>query len=62
MEELTEMLTWYQLDLHKKPIGLLNIDGYYDYFLQWVRPVCPVLYYRLQNEKHKKHNDPLVFF
>lgn len=30
MEELFEMLTWAQLALHKKPIGLLNIDGFYD--------------------------------
>lgn len=30
MEELFEMLTWAQLGLHAKPIGLLNIGGYYD--------------------------------
>lgn len=30
LEELFEMLTWSQLGLHKKPIGLLNINGYYD--------------------------------
>jgi hypothetical protein len=30
MEELFEMLTWGQLGLHKKPVGLLNINGYYD--------------------------------
>lgn len=30
MEELFEMLTWAQLGLHKKPIGLLNVDGFYD--------------------------------
>ncbi len=30
MDELFEMLTWAQLGLHKKPIGLLNINGYYD--------------------------------
>lgn len=30
MEELFEMLTWSQLGLHKKPIGLLNVNGYYD--------------------------------
>lgn len=30
MDELFEMLTWAQLSLHKKPIGLLNIDGFYD--------------------------------
>ncbi|KAL8498990.1 hypothetical protein ACS0TY_022085 [Phlomoides rotata] len=30
MEELLEMITWAQLGIHKKPIGLLNVDGYYD--------------------------------
>ena len=30
MEELFEMLTWAQLGLHGKPIGLLNTNGYYD--------------------------------
>jgi len=30
MEELFEMLTWSQLGLHKKPIGMLNIDGFYN--------------------------------
>lgn len=30
LEELTEMLTWLQLGLHRKPIGLLNVEGYFD--------------------------------
>ncbi len=30
MEELFEMLTWGQLGLHSKPVGLLNVNGYYD--------------------------------
>jgi uncharacterized protein (TIGR00730 family) len=29
MEELFEMLTWAQLGLHQKPIGLLNTNGFY---------------------------------
>ena len=29
-EELFEMITWGQLGLHTKPIGLLNINGFYD--------------------------------
>jgi uncharacterized protein (TIGR00730 family) len=33
LEELTEMLTWLQLGIHAKPIGLLNLDGYFDGFL-----------------------------
>jgi uncharacterized protein (TIGR00730 family) len=30
LEELFEMLTWAQLGLHKKPIGILNTNGFYD--------------------------------
>lgn len=30
MEELFEMLTWGQLALHKKPMGLLNTANFYD--------------------------------
>jgi len=29
LEELFEMLTWGQLGLHQKPVGLLNINGYF---------------------------------
>ncbi|XP_031563319.1 probable cytokinin riboside 5'-monophosphate phosphoribohydrolase LOGL1 [Actinia tenebrosa] len=35
-EELLEMITWRQLGLHKKPIGILNIAGFYDKMLDWV--------------------------
>jgi uncharacterized protein (TIGR00730 family) len=31
MEELFEMLTWGQLGIHKKPIGILNIKNFYDH-------------------------------
>jgi len=31
LEELFEILTWAQLGLHKKPIGLLDVDGFYDH-------------------------------
>jgi len=30
MEEFFELLTWLQLGLHSKPIGLLNVNHYYD--------------------------------
>jgi uncharacterized protein (TIGR00730 family) len=36
MDELFEMLTWAQLGLHQKPIGLLNFNGYYDHLLKFV--------------------------
>lgn len=30
LDEFFEILTWKQLHLHEKPIGILNIDGFYD--------------------------------
>jgi uncharacterized protein (TIGR00730 family) len=35
-EELFEILTWAQLGLHKKPIGLLNINEFYTPLLNMV--------------------------
>jgi uncharacterized protein (TIGR00730 family) len=34
LEELAEILTWSQLGLIKAPIGILNINGYYDHLIQ----------------------------
>ena len=36
LEELFEAITWSQLRIHTKPIGLLNIDGYYDQLDQFI--------------------------
>ena len=36
LEEFFEMLTWAQLGLHKKPIGILNVAGFYDLLLEFV--------------------------
>jgi uncharacterized protein (TIGR00730 family) len=33
MEEFWEMCTWAQLGLHRKPIGLLNVLGFYDHLV-----------------------------
>lgn len=61
LEELFEILTWAQLGLHRKPCGLLNIDGYYDGLVafldhavdeQFVKPVDRSM---LLIEKHPKH-------
>ncbi len=35
-EELFETLTWAQLGLHQKPIGLLNVLGYFDPTIQMI--------------------------
>ena len=37
LEEIIEMLTWAQLQFHDKPCGLLNVAGYYDHLLNFVR-------------------------
>lgn len=33
LEEFFEVLTWAQIGLHQKPVGLLNINGYYNLLL-----------------------------
>jgi uncharacterized protein (TIGR00730 family) len=35
-DELFEILTWAQLGLHAKPIGLLNVGGYFDALCAWL--------------------------
>jgi len=34
LEEFFEVLTWLQLGLHSKPVGVLNVNGFYDLLLQ----------------------------
>jgi uncharacterized protein (TIGR00730 family) len=36
IEEITELLTWAQLGIHQKPVGLINVSGYYDSFLSFL--------------------------
>lgn len=36
LDELFEILTWAQLGIHAKPIGLLNVDGFFDPLLSWL--------------------------
>lgn len=35
-EELFEVWTWRQLGYHDKPVGLLNVDGYYDELIRFL--------------------------
>ena len=37
LDELFEILTWAQLHTHSKPIGLLNVQGFFDPLLAMVR-------------------------
>jgi uncharacterized protein (TIGR00730 family) len=35
-DELFEILTWAQLGIHDRPVGLLNVAGYFDALLAWL--------------------------
>lgn len=39
-EELFETFTWLQLGYHTKPIGLLNVEGFYDGLLTFLQHAC----------------------
>lgn len=36
LEELFEVLCWLQIGIHQKPVGVLNVKGYYDPLIQLV--------------------------
>ena len=40
LEETMEMITWLQLGYHDKPVGLLNIRGYYDSLMVFLCHMC----------------------
>jgi uncharacterized protein (TIGR00730 family) len=37
LEEIYEVWSWQQLGYHDKPVGLLNVEGYYDALLDFMR-------------------------
>lgn len=36
LDELAEITTWRQIGLHDKPIGVVDVDGYYGALLAWL--------------------------
>lgn len=36
LDELFEAITWGQIGIQRKPIGLFNVNGYFDPLLEWV--------------------------
>jgi uncharacterized protein (TIGR00730 family) len=41
LEEIFEVTTWTQLNYHHKPVGLLNVAGYYDALLTFIAHAVP---------------------
>lgn len=37
MDELNEIITWRQIKLHDKPIAILNHNGYYNHYLEFLK-------------------------
>jgi uncharacterized protein (TIGR00730 family) len=59
LEELFEAWTWRQLGYHDQPIGLLNIDGYYDDLLRFMQhTVGQGFLSEAQNQVLRVHTDP----
>ncbi len=54
LEEFFEVLTWLQLGLHSKPIGVLNVGGFYDHLFVQMDVM-------VENRYLKKANRDLVF-
>jgi uncharacterized protein (TIGR00730 family) len=56
MDELFEILTWAQLGLHQKPVGILNTEGFFDGLLTFIESmseqgfVSPVHQHMLKSE------------
>ncbi len=36
LDETFEILTWAQLGIHRKPVGMLNVNGFFDPLLAWI--------------------------
>lgn len=51
MEELTEMLTWLQLGFHRKPIGILNVAGYYDHLFAFANAMADAQFVRPEDRQ-----------
>ena len=48
-EEMFEMVTWRQLRLHAKPVGLVNVDGYFDHLLAFLQHAAQQEFIRPQH-------------
>ena len=59
LEELFEMLTWGQLSFHTKPVGLLNVNGFYDGLLAFLDHAHAEAFIRPQHRAMLlAHSDP----
>jgi uncharacterized protein (TIGR00730 family) len=55
LEELFEVLTWAQLGFHDKPIGLLNVDGFYDGLIQFIEHIVTQRFLKAEHASLMMH-------
>lgn len=61
LEELFEVFTWSQLGLHDKPIGLLNVNGFYDGLTAFLQHMVDEKFLRREQASLLIHeSDPTV--
>jgi uncharacterized protein (TIGR00730 family) len=48
-EELFEIITWAQLGLHQKPIGLLNSNGFYNDLIKMIKTMTTKGFLKIEN-------------
>lgn len=49
LEELFEIITWAQLGLHQKPIGLLNMNGFYNDLISMLETMVTKGFLKMEN-------------
>lgn len=59
MDELWEAISWAQLGYHKKPVGLLNVAGFYDQLIGFNRHMTQVGFIRPQHAGIMLHADAI---
>ena len=59
MDELWEAMSWAQLGYHDKPVGLLNVAGYYDGLIAFADHMAKVGFVRPQHAGILIHDDDL---
>ncbi len=62
LEELGEIITWAQLSIVQKPIGVLNINGFYDYLVAQLDHLVAEKFLKLENRAMVLvSSDPIEF-
>jgi uncharacterized protein (TIGR00730 family) len=51
LEELFEMVTWAQLGLHKKPVAILNTNGFYNSLIEMIQKMVDAGFLKQINQQ-----------